>query len=239
MSKLPKSINGHQCVGPCYHTGTAFKHPIYMTNIQKDEPVCPTSLYTDDKGRSQITDICSKPTHDETSKSELGLLALSPNIEFNHEHFLKIYYDIYTLEDAINVIENNYYPRKTNNRILNVSLSVYGKDITILDQKMIDYIKRFMCDNISFIYKKIKGYLKTDGKTVKLTKKRKTTEDIKKIEVFEKYINKVFLNIDEVYKFTNRYIKARKGEWSNISDPLVEMLHDMAVYIENKIKKTI
>ena len=107
--KYPVSKKGHQCVGPCYYPGTGFTHPLYLTYIKhNNKPHCATNAYSvpgeEDKF---ISDVCLIPTHNEHSKDDLSLLILSPLVEFNEDYFLKIYYEIYSLEDAINWINSS------------------------------------------------------------------------------------------------------------------------------------
>jgi hypothetical protein len=240
--KYPVSKNGHQCLGPCYYPNTDFVHPLYLTHINtRDKPHCPTVAYTtQDSNEKFVYDICLVPTHNKYSKEDLSLLTLSPHIEFNEDYFLKIYYNIYSLEDTINWINNNNFtPKTTRNRVFNLALKVYGKNIEIIDHRIVDYLKIFFVDNIDNIYKINKKYIGLENNSVKLVKSNKNKNQNVKVDIKKKYIINMFIKSDEIYKFITRYVKNRKNEWNNIDDHLLRLIDDFSKYIENKILLTL
>ena len=239
--KYPTSKNGHQCLGPCYYPNTDFIHPLYLTHIKtKNIPHCPTITYTNDTGEKFISDTCLVPTHNKYSKEDLSLLTLSPHIEFNEDYFLKIYYNIYTLEDAITWINNNTFtPKTTRNRIFNLAIKVHGKNIEIIDHRIIDYLKVFFTDNIDNIYDINKKYINIKNDNIQLVKPEKNKNQNIKSNIKKEYLINKFITQDEIYKFITRYIKTRKNEWENIKDHLLKISTDISKYIENKILLTL
>jgi len=236
--KYPKSKHGQSCVGPCYYPGTYSVHPLYLKQIKANTAYCPTVTYTDSDDKSpKILDECNVPTHTE-NQQPVNMNSLSPIIEFNNDLFLRVYYDIYSLEDAVKWIsDNNYMPISNLNRILNLALKVHGKNIEIVDNRIIDYVHKIFKHNIETIVDKALKYVEVTNKEVKLVKSPSNpNEDTdKKI----KYIETVFLNSDILYKFIIRYVNARKTEWDNIDNHVSRMINDFADYIEKKIKVTL
>lgn len=259
--QYPKSISGKQCVGPCYHPNVSYVHPLYLTPIKViNDPTCPTSRFADPTdGSIHVLDTCSNPTHKKNSNQDVAMMSISPYIPIDDELFLKYYYEIYTMEDAISAINNNYWPRKTGNRVINMALKAYGQEITIIDHRIVDFIRNHLVHNMAYVKKVVGKYINVDEKNVKLKKpKKKDVSDVSddtdgtdtdeyksnsdihyEEELKSKYIKKIFLNRDEVYKFSTKYLKQRKDEWGDIDNHLLEILKSMSVYIESKIKKTL
>ena len=240
--KYPVSKKGHQCLGPCYYPGTGFTHPLFLTYMKSnDKPQCPTGAYSTPGHHDKlISDVCLIPTHNENSKDDLSLLTLSPFVEFNEDHFLKIYYEIYSLEDSINWInDNNNYPLATQNRVFNMALKVHGRGVEIVDHRVVDYLKVFLITNIKYIYKVNLKYIGVVNNEVKLMDPSKHKSETTNSTARVNYIIEMFLNNDVIYKFITKYLKTRKTEWNDIDDHLLRIVEDMAEYIESKIRLTL
>jgi hypothetical protein len=248
--KFPKSISGRQCIGPCYYPNVEYAHPHEENaKINVNEPTCPIiKVYTKDDRKSIIYDTCAKPTHRIYKYNDFKLNSLSKDSKIKTDSFLKGYYDIYSFEDSLNFIHNNNVPRITKNRILNMSLEVYGKNIVILDKKTIEFIIKYIIDNIHFILKEIKNYIHINEKTQKIylsipdndnntntTDTDTDTDTDLKIE----YIKTNFLIYVKMYKFIMKYIENKKNELNKNRNHLGDIVKLLTIYIKNKIIKTI
>ena len=218
IKKYPKSKNNFQCLGPCYYPETRILHPTLIeltTNMT--HPFCPVDEWTkmeNGKPVTMISDICLNPTNSENNMtSDLELNALTPHIDFNSEHFLKIYYNLFSFEESIEWLEKNkHVPMGTKMRIMNCSLKVFGGDIELFDTRFADFFidivkKRY----IKNIYNDVHKYIGYDKETKEiyiisennniLVKNDYSTERMN-------FISKTFIEKDEAMKFLMKYIKS-------------------------------
>lgn len=236
--KYQKSKLGYQCVGPCYEPGSYFVHPIYLLRVKvKDEAVCPTNLYIKDK-ENYILDDCSVPTNKKKYDKELETSMLTPFLTFNPENFLKMYYEIFSFEDAIDWVNNNSHsPYFTRKRIINLSFKAYGEGMEIIDNRIIDFLITFFEDNAYKVY--IANYMyvgKADGKIQFINKDK---NELLFSEDKDKRMNlliETFINQNELYKFLTWYFKHNVKSWDNIEDHFYSMLNDFNKYISTKIE---
>lgn len=107
----PKSINGKQCIGPCYFKGTNMSHPVSLDEIvDATHDFCPVNPYihVDSKtGKRKIVDFatCYPPTARKEHIDEINLL--SPLITFDSEYFIKTYYKLFSLDDILHWLYNH------------------------------------------------------------------------------------------------------------------------------------
>ena len=155
IKRYPKSKHNFQCLGPCYYPGTMIVHPTNVELVSNSmEPFCPVEEWEEvdpvtKKNETVLTDTCLNPTEKTGTSKELELNILVPYIDFNSEHFLKIYYDIFSFEDSINWIDRNkFVPFGTKTRIINSALKVFGDNIDLFDNRFVDFI-------IEYIKKKV------------------------------------------------------------------------------------
>ena len=155
IKKYPKSVNKFQCIGPCYYPRTIAIHPTMLEIIaNNDHPFCPVNEWTHTdastgRTKTSITDKCFNPTDDgdNMENKDLELNILTPYVDFNTEQFLKIYYKIFSFEDALDWCDKySYLPLDTQIRIIKCSLSQFGKNIDIIDNRftyiLINIIKK-------------------------------------------------------------------------------------------------
>lgn len=248
----PKSKNGFQCIGPCYQSNTTIVHPITLEYItDKSNPFCPVGQweYTDrDTGKKTIktTDACHHPTDNkDLSGKEFEISILTPNIDFNDTQFLKIYYNIYSFEDAVNWCDTRkYLPVLTRLRIMDCALTAYGNDLNIVDHRTVDFfIEIFKTKWINDIYNNIGKYISIDNDIIKLAQPKIDTKENKENNADKhikyNYIKTKFINNDEIYKFLLKYIKYRKDKWETIKYHSDNIKNDFIIYLENKIKTTL
>jgi hypothetical protein len=183
-------------------------------------------------------DECAAPTHKKNEPSSVDMITLSSTIEFNDDSFLRMYYEIYSLEDAIKwITDRNYMPIASRNRILNTAFKVYGKQLEIVDNRIVDYLDNIFKNYIAIISKKILKYVGVENGEVTLVKSAEN--HTKYIDERIKYIENVFINKDTIYKFITQYFEKRHSEWNMIDNHISRMISDMSDYIEKKIKVTL
>lgn len=249
IKKYPRSKNNFQCLGPCYYAGTQIVHPITLEIVTNTGfPFCAVNkwMYEDPKtGKQteQIVDVCYNPTHktsDELSSAEINMLL--PYVEFDIEQFLKIFYKIYSFEDGITWIESNKSkPILSRIRILRCILKIYGKDVEIIDNRIVDFfIDIVKLTYVKQLYNNLSKYVKHEKGEFYLTERNNNEIENKDIETLKlNYILKTFINSDEIHKFLMRYIRNRKTNWYDIDDHINNALSDLLIYIDNKIKLTL
>lgn len=247
IKKYPKSVKNFQCLGPCMHPGTEALHPTYLSKITADHPFCPVTEWTHYDPKKQHTvveylDACVNPTGSEINNEDVIMNLLVPHLVFRPNDFLKVYYNIFTFESCIDWIEKNHFVTlTTKERLVNLALASYGKNIEILDQRFVDFFIDYLTNKYLYeIYEKIHMYIGVDknGKNIELMKEHTLKkEDSMKDRL--NYIVKVFIDRDEITKFSLRYLKHRKNLWEDINDHLHNMVLDFVEYINKKILITL
>lgn len=239
--KYPKSIDGNQCISPCFPVGFLSSHPITLSAItNKEYPYCHIQpIIVDAKLNKKVEyNICAKPSSNEEIKNYNTKLII-PISDMDSGIFLRSFYNIHTFEDGINwIINNDNKPIMTRLRIFD-NIFVYGKDIDIIDIRIITFIIEVIKKLwIKDIYKELYKYISINKKNEIFIEKN--DDDINEnINNKINFIIKKFVNNDEVYKFMSRYIKARYENWNKISSHIINIKNDYIDYIENKIKLTI
>ena len=167
IKKFPKSLHGKQCIGPCSKPNIWVVHPTtleYITNT--NFPFCPTEAYSKNN-RIYVDDQCIRPS-DEVDRTLIEMNMITTNIIFTSKKFLKIYYDIYSFENAVFwIIKNKHKAIYTKLRILNSAWKAYGDTIDVLNNQTInlyiDIIKQYW---IKKIYRHIEKYIYTICKKI-------------------------------------------------------------------------
>lgn len=245
--KYPKSRNNYQCLGPCYEKATYIIHPTTLEHVTElDNPFCPVNEWeyiNPNTGKSElrITDGCFNPTTNEKTMStkEIEMNIILPKIDFSCSHFLKIYYNIYSMETAMDWIDNNKHaPYYSVRRILDCTWSAYGlndPDYVMDDRIIIYYIDLIKSKWMSDIYKKIGKYVKVDKNKIYFSNSNDDTDSIVKINfiieklVTHQYIHKFFTNFISYYSKNNdslivSYNKIIKRDLINYFEKIVEKM---------------
>ena len=225
-TKYPKSKYGFQCLTNCYKPGTKILHPItyeYVSNISN--PFCAVSEWTyvdeNNKKNSYLTDICYHTPINNTdiSNSELEMNMLIPQVDFNIEHFLKIFYNIFSFEDGITWIDKyNFKPFNTKLRIFNMCIITFGYKLDIIDNRVVDiFIEIIKKKYINKIIINLDKYIdnKSNNK--------------------EQYILTNFINDDILFKFLSRYIKHNKNNSNTEVWLLDNIINSLIEYLDKKI----
>lgn len=247
--KYPKSRNNFQCIGPCYQPNTWIVHPLTLEYITDNiNPFCPVKQwdYIDETGKKipRVTDVCYHPTESkDLSGKEFEMNILTPNIDFNYEQFLKIFYNIHSFEDAIDWIDSkkNNSSLLTRMRIMDCAWHAYGRNVNIIDHRVVEfYIELAKKKWISDIYKKINKYIHIrDSKIMFGNPNDNDLSPNDEIVARTNFLVDRFINNDEMYKFLIRYLKHRKDDWDSIVSHSLHIKDDLIKYIENKINLTI
>jgi len=136
------SVNNIKCVGPCYQAKSEIIHPVTLKVHKEDNfNMCPIQPQMDKTGKLIEVDQCLYiEKRKELLSNDLDVIA--PIVKFNDSDFLKTYYGIQSLEQAVNLIDEKDRPNNTIKRIMNCTLNVYGKK-NIESETFIDFIHRF------------------------------------------------------------------------------------------------
>lgn len=250
IKKYPKSKNNYQCIGPCYPPDTMVIHPTQLDFVTEGPlPFCPIEaiFYEDQKTgekKQKSTDTCYNPTEkDNIEKSQLELNILTPQVDFNSEQFLKIYYKIFSFDEAIDWIDNNQHtPIGTKIRIINCAIEAYSGTIELFDLRFsnffIDFIKLKKTKELySQIHKNIgvdknENVFIVDEKNNELELRDKSVERIN-------YIIQTFVNKEEITKFLQKFFKSNSISTVSFGEYLNLMASDLIIYISNKISATL
>lgn len=239
--RYPKSKSGLQCITPCYPADLWTIHPTTLRYHTSNLPYCHVNLNINSEYENLEVDGCYNPISLK-DYSEMDVDILMPLIDFNCKHFLIIFNNIKTYEDGMEYLEKKKYTSPvTRARVVNCLLKVYGENIEIVDQRLVDFFIELVKKKwIVYIYDSIYKYIYADEKIVKFINPNDNYLGYSdyKIERIN-YIVANFINYDEMYKYINRYIRYRKDTWDNIDNYIESIKNDFVSYIENKINITL
>lgn len=250
--KYPKSVNNVQCIGPCYSAGSTIIHPVTLEEISlPNSNFCPvdTIIVTNPETGEKIIDtidFCYMPTITQKDKpilnEEIRKKLLAPTFKFSTTYFLKIYYNIGSLEEGITWIDNNTMsPYRTRERIFNQMMLLYGDNLSIADHRLVKFIREIMIINISEIFKHISKFIDIrDDKIILIRPENRQTIDLdrSKINLINSYIKTKFLGDSEISRFVSKFIRygSEHLKRANLSHVLVESMID---YIIKRIESSI
>lgn len=223
--KYPTSVNGRQCIGPCYDKDTWIVHPLTLEQTKNiDYPFCPinkTVEKKDGKTKEMYIDECYMPTESGTySQRELEMNILLPSIDFSCDNFLKIYYNIYTLDELFVWLNSNKNkPLRTRERIVECSWSSYWKSMDTLDNRFIDfYIEMIKQKWIKYVYPIIDKNIVVKGDKVYVGHgdegNRSDKAKIKKIN----YFIKNYITPNNIHSLLEDYLQNNKDNYTDIKN---------------------
>ncbi len=242
--KYPISRHGRQCMGPCYKPNTWMIHPVtleYHTN--DDFPFCPTEIWIDPKDQLAYNiDECIKPS-DKIDNTIVEMNMILPIIHFTGERFLKIYYKIYSFENAISWINKNKHSSiYTKLRILNCAWKAYGNTVDVINDYTVNvYINIIKQHWIKKIFKHIEKYIHISGKNIYFKKPSSKATKINNKNIIEKF-NFIIIKLitkNNIYKFLTRYVEEHEDRWDKIENHNVLMQSYLIKYLVNKIEETV
>lgn len=245
--KYSLSQQGFQCLGSCYNPGTWIVHPTTLEHVTElTNPFCPVNewLYTDPttkKTEKKITDGCKKgikPISIQDSK-ELEMNIITPNLHFTCDHFLKIYYNIYSLEDCTNWLdENEFAPYYTKKRIIDCTWKTYGFESIIPNDRLIQFYTGLLKTRwMGEIYNRFGKYINYHNNqlSVKGDNNKVSEKDIKIAKI--NFIVDKFITYKDVHKFMHKYIETFKKSKDKISSHTDNIKKEYKQYIKKKIRE--
>ncbi len=128
---LPKSVNNHNCLAPCYPPNTLYYHPIYFLPILYDNYSCPTEKFYNKSEKKTFIDFCKKEDSNDDYK-KFDIFEDMIQIANTPLSFLEQIYNINIIQDATQFLNDTidelpYYSQK---RLLNAIYSSFGNNIT-------------------------------------------------------------------------------------------------------------
>lgn len=164
MTEYELSKSEKKCIGPCYKAGTIILHPLGIkSTTSKNFNFCPVrEIENSDHNLLQnynslienglkkplknsvnpIIDECFSKNIEEREPMQIDMLL--PKIDYSDKSFLKIYYDIKSINDAVLWIKNNNKNKLTNTRILDCSLRAFGKDMSYISDGLAEIYIYFL-----------------------------------------------------------------------------------------------
>lgn len=133
--KFPLSLNGIQCIGPCYEPNVEFIHPITYNKMISNKSSCPVN------DLPNIIDDCFPPT---ANKNEF--INIIPIDIFDNRMFLKHYYNVseITYEYCIKrLLEMKNEPIFTRMRFIYI-IFMSIDNIEVIDNVIIDCFVEYM-----------------------------------------------------------------------------------------------
>lgn len=242
-SIYPKSVDDIQCVGPCYFPSTKFIHPLTLNEliVHNEVPQCPIEPITIKNKSTNTYDIietneCANPDHKKTKIDELLISSVTtPHTYFKPEFFVKIFYNVNSLDDMFEYISVNDIPHITKRRLFDISFLLFGNNLIVSNEKMDKFFKEIINYDMKYFVRYIKPYLTMKDKKISIKKKDDDDETKINDEMAEKYIRAKLLSDEKRRNILLRFIRNesdRLGD-SKLSNILVRYTMK---YIIDKIK---
>jgi len=209
-------------------------HPItleYITNIHN--PFCAVGEweYMDPvtkKKAKYMSDSCYRIGSDDT-KEHMVNIAIA-NVPFNANVFLKEQYNINTIEEAIDYVENTRMPQNTEERIIEASWKAFPiDDDELIDDRIIDYfMHRIKRDWLDDIYKRFGRFIVIEKDKIYIAEDDKKNDKFvveKKNFIINRLITRS--SIDNIIRKINKS--------KNFNYLLVRIKRSINLYLEKKI----
>ena len=237
--KYPKSKKGKTCLGPCYKPKTYIIHPINLEYVTSTTvPFCPVAEYTENNEKFFIDECFVATTDQEIKKTQIEKDIILPLMPLNCDNFLKLFYGIDSFDSALNYITEKKVPLYSKLRILDCSWKIYGDDLDMIDDRLINFIIYLIKTKwIKFYRNLIVKYISVDNGNI-FFKTSFDDSDYKIIEKTNFFIDK-FVNKNTIYKFLQIYTLKYKNKWESIDSHNENIKKEFEKYIKKKIKKII
>jgi hypothetical protein len=234
------NISNAKCLGPCYYPGVETLHPITLEKYISKYPLCHITPIKEKDGQIHASRLCINPTEKNAINNNFEINILTPEIVFNEFNFLKIYYDIYSIEDSLNYIDKyTYLPIYTKIRIINLSLICFGKDIDIIDIRFVDFIIEYIKkQKINYIYVHLHKNIGHNDSEDKIEFVNPSKNNLNKNDFCIERMNYLLLtliNTDEITKFLIKFFKLHKYKFEDIENHLENIIENLIDYLQNKI----
>lgn len=234
-NKLPRTLHGQQCITPCFKSNTKILHPItleYITNIHS--PFCAVGewMYTDPitkKKNLYVSDACYKESKYENVKDLNIAIA---NVPFNANVFLKEHYDINTIEEAIDYVENRKLAIHTEERIIEAAWKAFHmEDDELIDDRIIDYfIHKIKKNWINYLYGKFGKFIVIEKDKIRFGHSVDNKHSIEKMN---------FITGRLISRNTIDTIIRKINKSGNYDFLLLRVKREITLYLQKKINTTI
>ena len=147
-----KSIEGYECIGPCYPPNTYFYNPSNLALISNPYPSCPIKeqLITNPDG-SVYQKLSAKCNEEDINKGETYFDIFSDNVQIatSSSNFLSDIYNLSNIADTVRFLTNEFdnLPIYSQRRLLNAVYLTY--------YKYIEFPKSLFAKKLLFILKNI------------------------------------------------------------------------------------
>lgn len=236
--KYQISSNGRNCIGPCVRANSLVTHPILLDTITHDKNFCPVDKYVfkNKNGKFGIgyLDECDQPNDCSFQIDDL----ITPQFQFCKKTFLYNYYMISCLEEGFDWISaSETKPLRTVERIFNFCMEEYGDELTIADNRLVQFIKRLCIARIKEIYNYLKHYIGIDNNQICIINPKLISypQTIETIPIIRQYIMVKLITIENIQTFLNRLIEINLKK-ANMSNIIIQQFSEMLI---KKIQSTI
>jgi len=223
MSKLPKSINGSECLTECINANTWSVHPITLELLIHDKPYCATKnpVYNDlSKYKYKVDNLDECDFIQISEKHFDGIV--SPTVGFDGKIFLVYNYKINSFYRCFTWLDSNpEVPKYTKNRLLNISWQVYGLDRGIINDYIVNYYLNYIRTYWSgYIMESLKLHIRSKEEGVYFIAPDKVetnlNTDPEKLKLATKYILYQKITGNFVNNLLYQYIESYKDSWKII-----------------------
>ena len=157
-----KSVNGYNCIGPCYPANTIYYNPTTLTAIKSNFPTCPVKkkeIDIDGQKKNIFADRCNASDIN-NEYLYFDIFDDSVQIANSSNDFLKQIYKISDISDVVMFLNNSIdiIPIYSQKRILKAIFEVY--------YKYIEFPKLFFSDKICKILTEIYKIKKISSKDI-------------------------------------------------------------------------
>lgn len=236
--KYQISANGRNCIGPCVPANSVILHPILLNSTTYDKNFCPVDKYMVKLKNGEIkiryVDECDNPNEPTFQMSDL----VTPQFQFCKKTFLSHYYNIKSLEEGLQWLSTNESkPLKTVERVFDFCMEEYSDELTIADNRLVQFIKRLCTKHIEEIYERLKYYIGVDNNEVCLINPSIISYPQNKeiIPVIMQYIIVKLITIENIQNFLNRLIEVNLKK-AHMSTHIIQQFCEMLI---KKIQSTI
>lgn len=160
-----KSIEGYDCVGPCYPANTYYYNPLDLSVISNNFASCPINpidtVYLNNKIIKKKSDRCNDA---DVNKGNLYFDIFSDYIQIatSPSNFLSQIYNLNNLTDIVHFLSNSIdtLPIYSQRRLLKAIYNVY--------YKYVEFPKLLFCKKLLFVLKNIYNIKNLDENEIKL-----------------------------------------------------------------------
>jgi len=153
-SEKIKSVEGYDCIGPCYPPDTFYYNPTNLTLIKNNYPSCPIKPQTitnPDGSKSGLNLVSSKCDNENIGKGHLYFDIFSDYVQIStsSDNFLSEIYNLSTIADVVHFMTSSLdtLPIYSQRRVLKAIYEVYFK--------YVEFPKNLFAKKILFILKNI------------------------------------------------------------------------------------